>query len=572
MVGVTAVHLGKAQSPTSGSGLYTMSFAGVTSASPDTQDQKPAVLNGQNYIFVLSTTSWQNYNGAGGANGIIQVWSANNAWQPVSLLSQTSQGYCDFNVYTYPSFSNNTIYICGQINNSSLCGFIGSFNTSTHAFNDMQLVPNCHYVTQLYYIQSLDEFVITAVNTGSYDGDIITASPNNLFNQADWNFYFNMTSSTDPNIDLTSSEHMFTYDRSLGLGFILGWRVGYGADLFSLNMKGTPTLTSVYQAGSYSSTFIGGSGNRCFVSSDGTNVYFSCSMNSTGVFNYYIYNGTTTSCFASLPMIEPNGYGQRYANIIPLLNGQVLILDKCDASIAAYGVGGYWALYSGSTQLQVFTGIQVHYDDNTLVLDTNNNIVLGGECDENNPTAQAALTILTPNNPTPTPTPVQTPSQTPTPTTVPATIDNGSKVNLAISGNITSSQMSNVTISTDQFDNTTTVSFTVTGESGTTGFSNITIPISAVPYGTTPVIYIDGQPAQNQGYTQDSSNYYVWYTTHFSTHQISIVFTTSSNNSTAQSNLLHEVIYGVGVAVAIGAIVLVGLYWYLGKEKKHAKD
>jgi hypothetical protein len=57
------------------------------------------------------------------------------------------------------------------------------------------------------------------------------------------------------------------------------------------------------------------------------------------------------------------------------------------------------------------------------------------------------------------------------------------------------------------------VSFTVTGESGTTGFSNITIPISAVPYGTTPTIYIDGQQASNQGYTQDSNNYYVWYTT-----------------------------------------------------------
>ena len=64
--------------------------------------------------------------------------------------------------------------------------------------------------------------------------------------------------------------------------------------------------------------------------------------------------------------------------------------------------------------------------------------------------------------------------------------------------------MSNVTIATNQSAKTTTVSFTVTGESGTTGFGNITIPKSAVPYGTTPTIYIDGQPAQNQGYTQDS--------------------------------------------------------------------
>ena len=116
-------------------------------------------------------------------------------------------------------------------------------------------------------------------------------------------------------------------------------------------------------------------------------------------------------------------------------------------------------------------------------------------------------------SPSPTVSTALSPSPTPSPATVPATTSNGATVDLAISGNITSSQMSNATIATNQSANTTTVSFTVTGESGTTGFGNITIPISAVPYGTTPTIYIDGQPAQTQGYTQDSNNYYVWYTT-----------------------------------------------------------
>ena len=176
---------------------------------------------------------------------------------------------------------------------------------------------------------------------------------------------------------------------------------------------------------------------------------------------------------------------------------------------------------------------------------------------------------LATSTPTSIPTP-PTPTSAPSATTVPATTDNGSTVDLAISGNITSSQMSNVTITTNQSATSTTVSFTVTGESGTTGFSNITIPKSAVPYGTTPTIYIDDQPAQNQGYTQDTNNYYVWYTTHFSTHQISIVFTktSSSTNPTSQSSLLKEVIYGVAVAVVIVTIVLVGLYWYLGKARK----
>jgi hypothetical protein len=89
----------------------------------------------------------------------------------------------------------------------------------------------------------------------------------------------------------------------------------------------------------------------------------------------------------------------------------------------------------------------------------------------------------------------------------------------------------------------------------------VTIPKSAVPYGTTPTIYIDNQPAQNQGYTQDSNNYYAWYTTHFSTHQISIVFTTASSSSLPQ-----EVIYGIAAAVAIVAIGAVALV--LRKSKK----
>jgi outer membrane protein assembly factor BamB len=170
----------------------------------------------------------------------------------------------------------------------------------------------------------------------------------------------------------------------------------------------------------------------------------------------------------------------------------------------------------------------------------------------------------------PTPAPTPTPSATPCVTTVPVTTDNCSSVDLRINGNITSAQMSNITITTDQSDNTTTVSFTVTGESGTTGFGNVTIPRSVVPYGTTPTIYIDGQSAQNQGHTQDSNNYYLWYTTHFSTHQISIVFTTtnSSTNLPSQSSLLQEVIYGAAVAVAIVAIVLGVLYLYFGKAEK----
>jgi hypothetical protein len=138
---------------------------------------------------------------------------------------------------------------------------------------------------------------------------------------------------------------------------------------------------------------------------------------------------------------------------------------------------------------------------------------------------------------------------------VPATLNIGSTVDIVISGNVTSSQMSNVEIATDQSVAKTTVSFTVTGESGNIGFGNITIPKTAVAYGTTPTIYIDNQAAANQGFTQDANNYYVWYTTHFSTHQVSIVFT---GGASAQGFPLWIVLTVVAVGVVcVATVVLV---------------
>ncbi len=83
--------------------------------------------------------------------------------------------------------------------------------------------------------------------------------------------------------------------------------------------------------------------------------------------------------------------------------------------------------------------------------------------------------------------------------------------------------MSNVTIATNQ-SSATTVTFFLTGESGTTGYSNITIPKTLIADGTAPTVFIDSQQASNQGYTQDPENFYVWYTTQFSSHQINIQF------------------------------------------------
>jgi len=153
---------------------------------------------------------------------------------------------------------------------------------------------------------------------------------------------------------------------------------------------------------------------------------------------------------------------------------------------------------------------------------------------------------------TPTPTPTAKPSPSPTPlASVPVKTDSGSTIEFAIKGNITTSQISNATITSNQSNSTTTLSFTITGPNATTGFSNMTIPKTTIPYGTTPLISIDGQQAPNQGYTQDANNFYVWYTTQFSTHQVTIQFVASS---------ISQSTFGPMLAVALTVPEIILLY------------
>lgn len=128
--------------------------------------------------------------------------------------------------------------------------------------------------------------------------------------------------------------------------------------------------------------------------------------------------------------------------------------------------------------------------------------------------------------------------------------------NVTLYGNITATQMSNMTITPYAENRTTVVAFTVTGESDTAGFVNITLSKSAIPYGTIPIVYIDGVKAANQGYTEDSENYYVWFTTHFSTHQVAIQF--QSQPEQAVELWVYLASFGV-LALLIVLIVSVGL-------------
>jgi parallel beta-helix repeat protein len=238
--------------------------------------------------------------------------------------------------------------------------------------------------------------------------------------------------------------------------------------------------------------------------------------------------------------------------------------------------GNCWSDYHGKEIDHTGIGnspypLAANWDGNTVYFD-NYPLILPFNTSSFIPTPTLTPTSTPNPTPTPSPTPTQTaiptpspsPLPAPSPITVPATTDNGSTIELTIGGNITSSQMSNVVMATNQSESITTLSFTLTGLSGTAGFGNVTIPKNSVTYGKKPTIFIDDQPASNQGYTQDSNNYYVWYITHFSSHQISIIFTmtvspspTASNSGSRGQLSLLEVVYGLMAAIVVVTVVVI---------------
>jgi hypothetical protein len=79
-----------------------------------------------------------------------------------------------------------------------------------------------------------------------------------------------------------------------------------------------------------------------------------------------------------------------------------------------------------------------------------------------------------------------------------------------------------------------------------------------------PEVYIDGQKVSDQGFTQDSENYYVWFSTHFSTHDVSIDFEPQSQNIANAS----DIFLAVGIGVIIAVLIVVSLF--IVKRRKRA--
>jgi hypothetical protein len=184
------------------------------------------------------------------------------------------------------------------------------------------------------------------------------------------------------------------------------------------------------------------------------------------------------------------------------------------------------------------------------------------------PTANPIIQTATPTpNPTKTSTPTTT--STPTPSSILSSIQvtkpDGASQAIGLFGNITSQQITAATFATNESLHKATVNFSVTGQTGNVGFANLTIPKSFVDNGIAPVVYIDSVAVQNQGYTQDESNYFVWFTTHFSMHEVSIEFTTTSPIQGYNVSLLAVLLL---IVIALPVIAFIVVIRKRRKEKK----
>jgi hypothetical protein len=288
----------------------------------------------------------------------------------------------------------------------------------------------------------------------------------------------------------------------------------------------------------------------------------------------------------SLPSVTPN----------PATIGQMVTISfngQTSVSLNITNPDGTWTyLRSGTKDYLYFTPTQIGNYNIQLIFSDNTTYPLTLEVQTLTPTSRPTPTATSAPTASPSPSPtaiatptlLYTPTATPKPTFFPnpaitahpsptkvqtiisATTDYGATVELNISGNVTSSQITNINIATNQSSTATTISFIVTGQSGTSGFGNLTVPKRAVSYGTTAIVNIDGQFAQNQGFNQDSENYYIWFTTHFSAHEISIQFNAGASAQMQTLDLVQVIIIGVSATLAVVAVSAFVLVLKRGKN------
>lgn len=157
-----------------------------------------------------------------------------------------------------------------------------------------------------------------------------------------------------------------------------------------------------------------------------------------------------------------------------------------------------------------------------------------------------------------------------TTTTLKVTAADGKNVTLTINGNIAADQISELWFANNAaLYNNTDIAFTLTGQNNTVEFMNMTVPKSALLDGASPVVTIDGALVENSGYTQDSNNFYVWFTAsstgNINRSDVQITFLLTPKLTTIGPSLGY--LYTMGTAVVS---ILLATLFLLVVYKRHS--
>jgi hypothetical protein len=143
--------------------------------------------------------------------------------------------------------------------------------------------------------------------------------------------------------------------------------------------------------------------------------------------------------------------------------------------------------------------------------------------------------------------------------TVQAVADSGAAVPLTFTGNVTAPQITNATLSHTVVNQslTATFSFDLAGATGDFGFENVTVPKNAVPRRAVPVVYVDGEQAAAQGWTEDGNSYYVWFSAFFGSHKVDLAFPTPEDYHDWDGPLTIYAATATAAAAASAAVLLI---------------
>lgn len=124
-----------------------------------------------------------------------------------------------------------------------------------------------------------------------------------------------------------------------------------------------------------------------------------------------------------------------------------------------------------------------------------------------------------------------------------------------VGGTIHPSQYTMFTFALDAANHILSFTFGVTGPEGATGAATFAVPKSDAPSQETPVVMIDSQYAADQNFSQDSSNFYVTFVTHFSNHTVQVQFVQPQVVTTAAASSSSPTSQGMSVAVELMLVI-----------------